>query len=59
MILHFLVTNLDVSALLDGEPTQQWIQDRVNTLSNILQEEAISISYSPLNEIKIPEEKST
>ena len=54
MILHFLVPNLDVPSLLDGEPTQQWIEDRIHALSNVLQEKAVSIGYCPLNEIKIP-----
>ena len=37
-VLHLLVSNLDVLALLDGQPSQQGVQHWVHTLPDILQQ---------------------
>ena len=56
VVLDFLVSNLDILSLLDREPTQQWIEDRIYTFSNVLQKETVSISYCSLNRVKVPKQ---
>ena len=49
-VLHLLVSNLDLFALLNGQPSQQGIQHGVHTLPNVLQQQTVSISHC----IKVP-----
>ena len=53
-VLHLLVSNLDVFALLDGQPSQQGIQHWVHTLPNVLQQQTVSISHCTFDCIKVP-----
>ena len=36
VVLHLLVADLDVAALLDGEPAQEVVQDRIHVLPDVL-----------------------
>ena len=53
VVLHLLVPNLDVLALLDGQPSQQGIQHWVHILSNVLEQQTVSICHCTLNCIKV------
>ena len=53
VVLHLPVPNLDVLALLDGEPAQERVQYRIHTLTDAFQQQAVPVAHCSLNGVQV------
>ena len=53
VVLHLLVTHLDVSPLLDGVAAQERIQHGVHGLTQVFQQHHVSVGHGMLDDVQV------